>query len=116
MHITLTVAGTMLPATLDDTEAGRDFAALLPLTITLTDFHGIEKVGDLPRRLSTQSAPAGVAAAIGDITYYSPWGNLAIFYRPFGYTAGLVKLGHIDTDLTALTAPRDGFAVTIAAA
>lgn len=25
------------------------------------------------------------------ITYYAPWGNLAIFYRDFGYSAGLVN-------------------------
>jgi hypothetical protein len=32
---------------------------------------------------------------VGDITYYAPWGNLAIFYRDFGYSPGLVRLGHI---------------------
>jgi hypothetical protein len=31
-------------ATLDDTPAGRDFASLLPLDLTLSDSHGIEKV------------------------------------------------------------------------
>ncbi|WP_337926728.1 cyclophilin-like fold protein [Paenibacillus caui] len=30
------------------------------------------------------------------ITYYAPWGNLAIFYRDFRYSSGLIKLGSID--------------------
>ena len=30
-----------LSATLDDTAAGRDFAAMLPLELTLTDYHGV---------------------------------------------------------------------------
>ncbi|ELZ92649.1 cyclophilin-like fold protein [Haloferax sulfurifontis] len=38
----------------------------------------------------------GVDPEVGDITYYAPWGNLAIFYREFGYASGLVKLGHIE--------------------
>jgi hypothetical protein len=34
----------------------------------------------------------------GDITYYALWGNLAIFYRDFGYSNGLVILGRMDDD------------------
>lgn len=33
---------------------------------------------------------------MGDITYYSPWGNLALFYRDFGHASGLVRLGRLD--------------------
>lgn len=75
MRIRLTVDDTVLPATLDDTPAGRDFAALLSLTLTFSDHAQTEKVSDLPRRLSTAGAPAGTAAAVGDIAYYAPWGT-----------------------------------------
>ena len=40
--------------------------------------------------------------SIGDIAYYAPWGNLAIFYRDFPYSPGLIKLGVIDTGGEAL--------------
>jgi hypothetical protein len=33
----------------------------------------------------------------GDITYYAPWGNLALFYRDFPYSNGLIRLGTLDT-------------------
>jgi hypothetical protein len=34
---------------------------------------------------------------VGDFTYYSPWGNLAIFYRDFGYADGLIIMGSIES-------------------
>lgn len=102
MRIRLVVGGTVLTATLEDTAAARDFAALLPLELTLEDYHGIEKIADLPARLSTEGAPKGVDPEVGDVTYFAPWGNLALFYRDFGYARGLVRLGRIDGDVDVL--------------
>jgi len=102
MRIRIVIDGTELAATLEDTAAGREFAARLPLELTLEDYHGIEKVADLPAPLSTAGAPEGVDPDVGDITYYAPWGNLALFYRDFGYARGLVRLGRIHGDVTAL--------------
>jgi hypothetical protein len=102
IRIRIDVDGTALTATLDDTDVARDFAALLPLSLTLTDYASTEKISDLPRKLSTAGAPEGTAASAGDITYYAPWGNLAVFYRAFKYSAGLVKLGRIDSGIEAL--------------
>jgi hypothetical protein len=96
MKIRLTIDGTLLAATLDDTAVARDFAALLPLTLTVEDYAATEKIADLPRKLSTAEAPAGSAAAAGDISYYAPWGNLALFYKSFRHSAGLVRLGQLD--------------------
>lgn len=31
----------------------------------------------------------------GDITYYIPWGNLAVFVKPFRESNGLMPLGHL---------------------
>jgi hypothetical protein len=102
MDITLSLEGTELTATLVDSEATQDFLSLLPLTLTLTDYRGTEKISDLPRRLSTAGAPEGHDPEVGDITYYAPWGNLAIFYEDFGYSPGLVKLGRINSGIETL--------------
>lgn len=101
-QIEVIVGGRVLSATLDDTTVARDFAALLPLELTLTDYHGIEKVADLPRELDTSGAPASYKPETGDITLYAPWGNLAIFYRPFQESRGLVRLGEFDGPIDAL--------------
>jgi hypothetical protein len=83
----------------------RDFASLLPLAVTLTDYNATEKISDLPKRLSTKEAPPGSDPAVGDISYYAPWGNLAVFYRDFRYSKGLVKLGTIESGIEALKRP-----------
>ncbi len=105
MQIKITVGEKTLTATLYDSPAAKDFASLLPLTLTLRDYNSTEKISDLPRKLSTKDAPAGHDPSPGDITYYAPWGNLAIFYRDFSYSTGLVLLGKIDGDLGTLSAP-----------
>ncbi|AEI41705.1 cyclophilin-like fold protein [Paenibacillus mucilaginosus] len=82
---------------MDDHPTSRDFINQLPLTLTFEDYAGTEKISMLTRRLNTESAPSGFDPAAGDFTYYSPWGNLALFYRDFGYSSGLIKLGHIES-------------------
>jgi hypothetical protein len=113
LRIHLTLGDTVLLATLDDTPAGRDFAALLPLTVTLSDYAGTEKISDLPRKLTTAGAPAGTDATAGDITYYAPWGNLAIFYRDSGHANGLIKLGSITSGVETLVNQEGSFTATI---
>ncbi|MFJ4048951.1 cyclophilin-like fold protein [Pseudomonas hunanensis] len=102
MKINLLINGQSVPATLDDNAASRDFLALLPLTLKLSDYASTEKVADLPKKLSTHGTPAGYAAEAGDITYYAPWGNLAIFYRRFQHASGLVRLGRLEAGLDLL--------------
>lgn len=101
MKIHLTVNGRSITATLDDNPTTRDFLTLLPLTLTLEDYASTEKIAYLPRELSQESAPAGIDPSVGDITYYAPWGNLALFYKDFGYAKGLIKIGNIDEGLEA---------------
>ena len=103
MKIRLTIGSKAMEATLLDNATARDFLSLLPMTLTLEDYASTEKIGYPPRKLSTVGAPAGVEPAAGDITYYAPWGNLAIFYKDFGYSDCLVKLGRIDSGMEALS-------------
>lgn len=105
MKIDIDVEGATITAALDDSPIARDFASLLPLTLTLEDYNSTEKITYLPRRLSIEGAPAGIDPSPGDLTYYAPWGNLAIFYKDFGYSRGLVKLGAIVSGGAALDVP-----------
>jgi hypothetical protein len=113
MNITLSFNDTALPATLVDSEATQDFLSLLPLTPTLSDYRETEKISDLPWRLSTAGAPEGLDPEVGDITYYAPWGNLAIFYSDFDYSPGLVKLGRIDSGIEQLAGSSGEVTVTV---
>jgi hypothetical protein len=103
MKIKISISNTVLTATMLDNATSRDFMSMLPLTLTLRDYAGTEKISDLPRKLSTQGAPSGSDPSVGDITLYAPWGNLAIFYKDFGYASGLIILGRIDTGVDELS-------------
>jgi hypothetical protein len=105
MKLRIKIGEKVVTATLTDSEAARDFVSQLPLTLTLEDYNKTEKISDLPKRLSMKGAPAGSDPSVGDIAYYAPWGNLAIFYRDFGYSSGLVILGKIDGGMEAFNAP-----------
>ena len=105
MNIRLTINGKVITATLIDNATAKDFVSLLPMTLTLEDYEVTEKISYLPRKLSTAGAPAGSDPSVGDITYYAPWRNLAIFYRDFGYSRGLIQLGWIDSGIEALNVP-----------
>ena len=95
------VDGTHITATLEDSATSQDFASLLPLTLTLDDYNATEQISGLPKKLSTRGAPEGAAPVAGDIAYYAPWGNLAIFYKDFAYSPGLVKFGTIESGARA---------------
>lgn len=102
MKLKIIANGRQLSATLEDSAAARDFVAMLPLELHLRDYNRTEKIADLPSRLSQEGAPDGIDPAAGDIAYYAPWGNLAIFYRSFGYSKGLIRLGRIENGAAAL--------------
>jgi hypothetical protein len=102
MRIKISTGNAVLTATMLDNATSRDFMSLLPLKLTLKDYAGTEKISDLPRKLSTQGAPSGSDPSVGDITLYAPWGNLAIFYKDFGYASGLIILGKIDSGVEKL--------------
>lgn len=99
MKIRISIGDKSVVATMFDNATAKDFISLLPMTLTLDDYAGTEKISYLSRKLNTQGAPSGSDPDVGDITYYSPWGNLAIFYKDFSYSVGLVKLGKIDGDM-----------------
>lgn len=102
MKLKITVGDKVVAATLNDNPTTRDFISLLPLTLTLTDYNATEKISDLPKKSSTDEAPVSYKPSIGDITLYAPWGNIAIFYKDFSYSNGLISLGKITSGIEAL--------------
>jgi hypothetical protein len=105
MKIRIKIDGNELAATLIDNATSRDFVSLLPLTLTLDDYGETEKISYLPRKLSTEGAPPGSDPSAGHVSYYAPWGNLAIFRKDFRYSTGLINLGKIDSGVDALNIP-----------
>ncbi|BAY99202.1 hypothetical protein NIES37_31810 [Tolypothrix tenuis PCC 7101] len=105
MKINIKVKDKVVTATLLDSKTTQDFISLLPLTLTLEDYAKTEKISYLSRKLSTEDAPPGSDPAFGDIAYYAPWGNLAMYYGDSGYANGLIILGKIDGGIEAFNVP-----------
>lgn len=113
MKIRIKIGDEALSATIPDTETSRDFVSMLPLKLRLTDYAGSEKISDLPRKLPTKQAPIGYAPAVGDIAYYAPWGNLAVFYKNAGHANGLIQLGKLDGGIEKLASEKGDFDVFV---
>ncbi|HSH71689.1 MAG TPA: cyclophilin-like fold protein [Methylophilaceae bacterium] len=102
MKINIAVGDKTIQATLLNNPTAQDFISKLPLTLKLEDYNSTEKISDLPKKLTKKDAPGSMNPSRGDIAYYAPWGNLAIFYRDFSVSPGLIKLGVIDSGLETL--------------
>lgn len=113
MKLSLTVNEQNYAITLNNSQAAQDFYQMMPLELTLSDFNQTEKVADLPESLRIEDSPGGSAAEAGQLAYYAPWGNLAIFYRDFRYGEGLVILGEIDQGADMLRNLNQDFAITL---
>ena len=96
MKIRLTVGDNTATATLDNSDIARDFYSMLPMNVELEDYASTEKITYPERKLNTSGTPEGYDPSAGDITYYAPWGNLALFYKDFSYSRGLIRLGEFD--------------------
>lgn len=107
MKIRLNIDGQTAIATLYDNATARDFEALLPMSLTLTDFARIERIADLPQRLTRSAAESTAPVKEGDLAYYAPWGNMAIFVEDWtgNYSRDLLRLGVVETGLPTLQRP-----------
>lgn len=95
-----------------NTQSGREFLSQLPTTLKFEDYNSTEKISYLPKKLSGEGEPEGFTPKIGDISYYIPWGNLAIFYRDFRYSRSLIKIGTLN-DIDKLANISGSFEVRI---
>ena len=87
----------------EDNPAVRDFLSMLPLTITVEEFAGREKISYLPRKLRHRGSP-GSDPESGDLIYFVPWGNLGFYYNAegIGYSDDTIHLGTYDATLDEL--------------
>jgi hypothetical protein len=113
--VRFTSAQTSVDVTMGEaTPAVIDFLSLLPMTVTIKEFAGREKIADLPRQLVFAGTP-GSDPEDGDLIYYTPWGNLGFYYDTsgIGYSDQTLHLGTYDASLEQLTRLEGPVEVTI---
>lgn len=107
MKIRLIANGRTITAKMIDSPTVRDFVSLLPLTLTMSDLSKREKFGHLPRAISQEGRHAHTYS-LGDIAYWPPGPDVAIFYRHDGEPIpdpGIIVLGKIGPEVEALNVP-----------
>ena len=70
-RVRIIVGDMSIEATLADSDAARDFASLLPLTLSMNDLFRREKFAGLPRAISEQGKRTH-DYAVGTIGYWAP--------------------------------------------
>ncbi len=102
--IRLRVDGKIITATMIDSKTTRDFISLLPLTLAMNDLFRREKYAHLPKAISTEGARAHTYE-VGEIAYWSPGPDVAIYYRQDGEripAPGIIVIGNIDSGVEFL--------------
>ena len=92
-----------------DNPTVRDFLSMLPLTMTLEEFNGREKIGYFSRKLAHEGSP-GSDPEDGDLIYYVPWGNIGFYYNTsgIGYSDQTIHIGTYDAAPEQLEALEHG--------
>ena len=93
-EITIRIGDKSFAATLADNATATAFKKLLPLSVTMTELNGNEKLfrlpGTLPARASTPSS-----IQTGDLMLYGV-STLVLFYKSFPTTYSYTTIGRID--------------------
>jgi hypothetical protein len=96
MRMRFNFADQNFTATLEDNPSARDLLSMLPLNLTIEDYSTNEKIANLPRKLTENGSGPFGNETVGDLCYYAPWGNLALFHGSYHWSRGLIRLGRLD--------------------
>ena len=97
MRIRFTFADQDFTATLEDNPSARDLFSMLPLhNLEIDNYADNEKIAYLPRKLTEEGSGPFENEQPGDLCYYAPWENLAMFYGQYRWSRGLIRLGRFD--------------------
>jgi hypothetical protein len=92
--LTITIGGKAFGATLSDNPTAAAFKALLPLSVSMSELNGNEKLYRLPASLPAQpSRPASIQS--GDLMLYGE-NTVVLFYQSFATTYSYTRIGRID--------------------
>ena len=107
MKIRLRIGNRALTGTLIGSKTAQDFVSLLPLTLTMNDLFGREKFAHLPQAISTEGKRTHIYE-VGDIAYWSPGPDVAIYYQHDGEKIpepGIIVIGKLDSGVDAFNVP-----------
>ena len=112
-RVRITIGKSVLTAHLRDNPTARSLIAQLPLRLSFRDFHGQEKVADVPRPLSMRGMPKSADPRPGEIGYYAPTQALVFYTTDVGRFDGIARIGRFDGSLAAIRNRKSDFIARI---
>lgn len=92
MRIHVQTDGKTVVFELNDSAAAKGLYEQLPLTVEVENFSDNEKIFYPPKQLDITDAPQADAGA-GTLAYYTPWGDVVMFYGDYSVNGQLFELG-----------------------
>lgn len=87
-----TQEGNVIVFRLNDSPAADSLYNQLPLSVEINDYGEDEKIFYPPEKLNSNDTPMAEGPA-GTLSYFDPWGNVAVFTGECGGASGLYELG-----------------------
>lgn len=92
MRIKVTDGNHEVTFRLNDGSAAKSLYEQLPLTVGVENYGSNEKIFYPPEKFDTSDVIEGGGSA-GMLAYFSPWGDVVMYYSSFGSYPGLYLLG-----------------------
>ena len=92
MQIKVTDGTNEIIFQLNNSSAATSLYSQLPLTLDVENYGSNEKIFYPPEKLDTSDVIEGACPA-GTLAYFSPWGDVVMYYAPFGSYSGLYVMG-----------------------
>jgi hypothetical protein len=116
VSVTLRFGGHAAAATLINSPASRQLAAMLPLTVRLQDVWGQAKSGRLSQPLTVEGVTPVHDPTPGDIYFWPTTEVIALYYDDLGLPVpdpGLARIGVVNTGLDRLAWAGEEFTLRI---
>lgn len=103
VKLKITFDNAEIIASIYHNQTSEAFLDSLPLTTVFEDFIKKEKISYLSEKYLIDRKSKSIIPSEGDIMYYVPWGNLAIFYtKGNSINKDLVPIAKIESGFTYL--------------
>ena len=97
MKIQMKANGHTIVFELNDSPAAESLYSQLPMTVQVENYSDNEKIFYPPNALEIGDTPLTAGGGEGGLAYFSPWGDVIMYYGDFGSYGGLYDLGRTVT-------------------
>lgn len=104
MHMKLITQRGDIIIKLNNSNAAKHRADMLPLQLDFSDYNNTEKIAYLAEKIDMSNSAAGMAPQAVELMIYALWANLALFYKNRSFPSSLIPLGSNESGAEYMTA------------